>query len=232
MPCRFPMSESFNHLSNTTRMSTGMDRLNDFRRHLSNMDIAFSPQQEQLVDAIESAFVPTFFGKEIGSYADKIMRDNNWSTLNTNVLGMMGRRCGKTAVVTACIAAYLLAMPNASVCILTIQKDLAFQIMSQVCIAIWKLGYGDKIVALNAHELRIQGSTSKTDFRSLTIVASDDVNVSKKKFFYFYFFNKKKSCIVPLLFFLLHPPPSLPLYLYQTISFGRSYICDGYTRCS
>lgn len=188
VPHSYTIIDACTHLYKKPAQSEGMCRLHAFRGYLSKMDISFSIAQEKFIDTIESAIVSMFFENDIAHYAEKLMRDNKWTSLSSFVLGMMGRRCGKTAVVTACIVAFLLATPNSTVYIVTIIKSLGFHIMAQVFLCLHYLGLDGYIYAFNANELSMIGYTATTDVRSIHIASSTNVSVCTL-FFVFCFFT-------------------------------------------
>ncbi len=120
---------------NSVGSATGDERLASIRAMLNWLDDhghERSPQQRELQEAFLQATVKIIYRDEFVDNVERIMRNNGWTKLFQEVLIGTPRRFGKTYSTSEFACVFIIANPNAKVCIYSTGKSTAAMVLDHI----------------------------------------------------------------------------------------------------
>jgi hypothetical protein len=168
--------------------ATGDKRLHDLRAALSRLDgLGYRRSMHQVAfhEAFIGACIAQIYGDDLYRNIVRIMDENGFDELSTEISVICPRRWGKTTAVSLFVAALLYTQPAVDVAIYSVSRRASNSLLRKIFLILRKL-WGDdlsSVVAFNQEELRV-----RTINGGESVVWSYPSNVTVRAFFLSLFF--------------------------------------------
>lgn len=164
---------------------TGQMRLDKLRKTIASLGVEFTQDQQEFMACIIGALAKLLCKEDLPAMIEDLMADLRTTRLYQEVMGMMGRRDGKTWLVSAVLVAVLCSIENVQAGIFATGRRTAQKLLELVLWFIGKLG-NCRIKKCNAETVWLQGDTSPNDVRKVSAYPSN-VRISSIDFCLFFF---------------------------------------------
>jgi len=144
-------------------------------RYLDTVGHERSPQQVELQEAMIRASMHFIYRDEFTANVERVMRENAWSRLSSELLIGTPRRFGKTYSTSEYAAVYILSIEKAKVCVYSTGKNTAVMVLDHVRMFFRALpNFADfEILMDNEKEIRLAPKGNPKDIRIITSFTSN-----------------------------------------------------------
>lgn len=154
-----------------TKQTGGDKRLRALQEALALADrVGYkrSPDQRKFHRAFTNACLRQIYGADLARNLMRILEENKWTELRSEVLVAVARRGGKTYATAIYCAAYLLTQPGAKICIYSTSRRASRAMLALVYKVYCQLApNGDTgVVTYNQEELSVRGPDGPEDIRT------------------------------------------------------------------
>lgn len=142
----------------------GDKKLKDLRRCLVRLDqMGFRRTNHQITfhEAFIAACISQIYQDDLQRNLVRILEENNFSELNSEIAVVCPRRWGKTMAVAIFVASFIFTQPGAEVCIYSVAKRASLMLLMKVYAMVRRLCDDDShfksiVMSFNQEEFKIQ----------------------------------------------------------------------------